>query len=1137
MSTKKKYRIRKAMGGENPGVMNPMSQFMTKAAQGMQQPSPEQIAMMQQEQMLQQQSSSQSENKVVSLIAQGMQQGVDPQEIVMQLLQAQIPENEIVNGFLQVTVLKAQESGKQISQEEGQALQSQIEQLVSTVMQQAQGSQQAQPSPEEMAAMEQEQVQQEQVQQEPRRAKGGFKRKLLESAREGKQTQTKIQDQTETPGSILPQPATLNTFIQGVKNEGNEFYAKEMTNVADSAGMFRRGGASDRKIARRASKQDPYDRGDRRALRQGLKSGEFNIDDLSESIGTGERLLPENYSNRDFKDIYKDLGTMGADFANTLMPQVFSHRNTDDEFSRKGTDLEDTDVDVYFKRKPFGRREWSISGLDYTSLPAYGGRGNYNADGTYAPYGTRTQTTYSKGVEGVRTIANEVNNANDDTDDPLIEREVNISGPVDPVMNYQNDPEGMFSDPSNDPLRQFTDPANPALSEAEQQALYEQEMAAKEAEGVINNPSDGSEMSLLEQLDYLKSQGHKSADLTPTYTDEEMPEENEKIVEEYKAEEEDEEEKESTENFKSAESIIKKYVAKGKTYKDFLKDFNDRKGDAKEFSWTYEYYPSKEDLVEMRKLFEKTEKAKKFDKSFLTKAVASVKEATSSNSNWLKQGEKLGFNNIDKAPPAYVESILKKYIDAGKTYDDFIKDRKIKNTEAWDLGIGWTQSGLEDNLSWIKNYPGWKTSRVAAEKNSYASGGSVHPDLYDYVYGGEDEIDPDQFKNITDPYFAPGGAFKEPKIDPALGVKRPSQEVQDYRENVYPTSKGIFGQVGDHLKGMVSPITQGQGWKGAINTAKEIIAPTDFTWLSQNKYGKKNALGYIGVDGLPNTIVRPWDEDSLYYNNETGYNTNNTGDRATGKYTNLDYSKKLFGKGRLNVTDTPVKTDRDGNPIQDSGMGFIDMFKGTEIPLPGNKPKIAFGGETLNKYVMAGEIDENFMEDQDGANFNLAENNEPKFDFSTCPEGWETDPTSECYKKSMEMGTDENEYKVNKARTIQAPVVNLMGEKAATTIVDWGTAIDNSKKFQHGFEQDRGSDTKAKTQSTDTGQGWDAITGYQSQVNSQFNEPVQVSSARPKNMNLFAAKGGQYAVGGVYEISAKDLDRIYAAGGTVEIIE
>ena len=1044
MSTKKKYRIRKAMGGENPGVMNPMSQFMTKAAQGMQQPSPEQIAMMQQEQMLQQQSSSQSENKVVSLIAQGMQQGVDPQEIVMQLFQAQIPENEIVNGFLQVTVLKAQESGKQISQEEGQALQSQIEQLVSTVMQQAQGSQQAQPSPEEMAAMEQEQVQ-----QEPQMSKGGFKRKLLESAREGKQTQTKIQDQTETPGSILPQPATLNTFIQGVKNEGNEFYAKEMTNVADSAGMFRRGGPSDRKIARRASKKDPYDRGDRRALRKGLNQGAFSIDDINESLGTGERLLPENYSNRDFKDIYKDLGTMGADFANTLMPQVFSHRNTDNEFSRKGTDLEDTDVDIYFKRKPFGRREWSISGLDYTSLPAYGGRGNYNADGTYAPYGTRTQTTYSKGVEGVRTIANEVNNINDGTDDPLIERDANTSGPVDPVMNYQNDPEGMFSDPSNDPLKQFTDPVN-ELSEAEQQALYEQEMAAKEAEGVINNPSDGSGMSLLEQLDYLKSQGNKSVDLTPTYTDEEMPEENEKTVEEYEAKQ---------------------------------------------------------------------------------------KEAASSNSNWLKQGEKLGFNNIDKAPPAYVKSILKKYIDAGKTYDDFIKDRKIKNTEAWDLGIGWTQSGLEDNLSWIKNYPGWKTSRVAAEKNSYASGGSVHPDLYDYVYGGEDEIDPDQFKNITDPYFAPGGAFKEPKIDPALGVKRPSQEVQDYRENVYPTSKGIFGQVGDHLKGMVSPITQGQGLKGAINTAKEIIAPTDFTWLSQNKYGKKNALGYIGVDGLPNTIVRPWDEDSLYYDNETGYNTNNTGDRATGKYTNLDYSKKLFGKGRLNVTDTPVKTDRDGNPIQDSGMGFIDMFKGTEIPLPGNKPKIAFGGETLNKYVMAGEIDENFMEDQDGANFNLAENNEPKFDFSTCPEGWETDPTSECYKKSMEMGTDENEYKVNKARTIQAPVVNLMGEKAATTIVDWGTAIDNSKKFQHGFEQDRGSDTKAKTQSTDTGQGWDAITGYQSQVNSQFNEPVQVSSARPKNMNLFAAKGGQYAVGGVYEISAKDLDRIYAAGGTVEIIE
>ena len=366
MANKKRYRIRKAKKGEQVSVVNPMQQFMQKAAQGMQQPSPEQMAMMQQEQMLQQQSASQSENKAMQVIAQGMQQGIAPQEIIAKLLQGGVPPNEVAEGLLQVTALKAQESGKQLSPEEGQALQAQVQELVSSVMQQMQGAQQQeQPSEEEMIAMQE----QEQMAQAPQMTKGGFKKQLLNEAREGREMQT------ETPGSILPQPATLNKFIEGVKNEGNEFYAKEMSNTADSAGMFRRGGErSDRWYAKQASKQDPYARRNRRALRRGLKQGVFGRDDVDESIISGESLLPENYSNRDFRDIYKDLGTMGADFASTFMPQVFSHRNTDNEFSRNGTGLEDTDVDIYFKRKPFGRREWSISGLDYTSLPAYGGR-------------------------------------------------------------------------------------------------------------------------------------------------------------------------------------------------------------------------------------------------------------------------------------------------------------------------------------------------------------------------------------------------------------------------------------------------------------------------------------------------------------------------------------------------------------------------------------------------------------------------------------------------------------------------------------------------------------------------------------------------------------------------------------------
>ena len=1538
---KRRYRIRKKTGGEQAGVSNPMNQFMQKAAQGMQQPSPEEMAMMQQQQIMQQQASAQSQgNQVIPAIDQAMQQGVEPAQIVMKLLESGVPQNEIIQGFLEITLGQAQESGQELTQEDAQTIQAQVEQLVGTVIQQMQGAQQQrQPSEEEMMAMQQQQ----QMAQAPQMSKGGFKRKLLKSAKEDRELQT----QTETPGSILPQPATLNTFIEGVKNEGNEFYAKEMSTAADSAGMFKHGGESkwwtDRKFARKASKQDPYERRDRRALRRGLEQGAFGRDDIDESLGTEESVLPENYSNRDFRDIYKDLGTMGADFASTFMPQVFSHRNTDNEFSRNGTGLEDTDVDIYFKRKPFGRREWSISGLDYTSLPAYGGRGNYNADGTYAPYGTRTQTTYSRGIEGVRTIANTINNANDGTDDPLIERDANISGPVDPIMNYQNDPEGMFSDPSNDPLRQFTDPANPALSEAaqaeaqaraeaearaEEARLYEQQMLEKEAQGVIDNPSDGSGMSLLEQLDYLKSQGHKSADLTPTYTDEEMPEENEKTVEEYEAKQK--------EAARRAAEPLNKWKRENKDKLDYIyNSFHTATGSelANLAKGTYEEadsyanmikwlrkHPDAKGLMEYQYVIEKYNNASAAEKAELEKKFKSAKELPAKNEarakaksdaarkkaytvdaakkyftdkypdykknpnyykitkvgegvynldgvdggtfmryeprldtyrtggavlpryngggllksaasgvnkylpglvnytkslplhrlnpfaqstlgpdyavgtansalNFFRDGTNSGavptsiqaYNN--KSGEGWVGSQEEPYLKGNRDiqyYDDaekYIQENSpmyntftnadesnllfqgIENANpqlinqkfpiaisippwnnkdvmrARNFGVPYPQSPADYRFKTFDNWKGWKDmkpeevtkmmntaqgkipSSVTGDKiseyilnnamankklntsknimnfelnnlnnrqmlvnnlvnrgsshsddinsgygtimnnpmyrelkgmegpmvgitnqglsepelndflrsqmlegihpqstiafdnnaaldnmryvealksqgnpmgmintkdeegnlkpvldseeiqrllfgnmsgrsklgphgdlkqdidgilkndqynannlwtNLNREGGAVHPDLYDYVYGGEDEMDP---------YFAPGGAFKEPKIDPALGVKRPSQEVQDYRENVYPTSKGIFGQVGDHLKSMVSPITQGQGIKGAFNTLGQAIAPTDFTWLSQNKYGKKNALGYIGVDGLPNTVVRPWDEDSLYYDNEAGYNTNNTGDRAVGNYTNLDYKKKPLRKGKLTVTDSPVKTDRDGNIVEDSKMGFLDMFKGTEIPLPGNKPKIAFGGETLNKYVMAGEIDENFMEDQEAPNLNLAENKEPDFDFSNCPEGWKTDPTTECYKKSMEMGTDENEYTENKARTINAPLIDIALDKSFNSVVDFSTAQNNANLFKQGFQEDAFSDMKAANTNYGINTGYD-LAGEKSMVNAQHNAPTHIGGPRDTGLNTFgASRGGQYAVGGVYDLTSAQVGAIMAAGGTVEIIE
>ena len=46
---KKKYRIYKAGGAQQGRVMNPTAQFLARAQEGMQQPSPEEMAMMQEQ--------------------------------------------------------------------------------------------------------------------------------------------------------------------------------------------------------------------------------------------------------------------------------------------------------------------------------------------------------------------------------------------------------------------------------------------------------------------------------------------------------------------------------------------------------------------------------------------------------------------------------------------------------------------------------------------------------------------------------------------------------------------------------------------------------------------------------------------------------------------------------------------------------------------------------------------------------------------------------------------------------------------------------------------------------------------------------------------------------------------------------
>ena len=182
---KKKYRIYKAGGAQQGRVMNPTAQFLARAQKGMQQPSEEEMAMMQQQAMQQQQGQPQMQQQggqdqmmqqLVAAIGQAMQNGDQPEEVIAKLLQDQVEPQMVVEALVELGMPMEE-----------------VDQLMSSVIQQLEGGQeQGQPSEEEMMAMQQQQMAeqappQEQLAEEAPMSKGGYVKKKLKKAQEGMQ--------------------------------------------------------------------------------------------------------------------------------------------------------------------------------------------------------------------------------------------------------------------------------------------------------------------------------------------------------------------------------------------------------------------------------------------------------------------------------------------------------------------------------------------------------------------------------------------------------------------------------------------------------------------------------------------------------------------------------------------------------------------------------------------------------------------------------------------------------------------------------------------------------------------------------------------------------------------------------------
>lgn len=116
---------------------------LRRAQEGMQQPSPEEMAMMQQQQR---QGGQDEMGQIIQEVVAALQRGADPSEVVMSLLQNNIPPDAIVQIFTQLGAEPQQAAG-----------------IVQQVMAQAQGGGQEQPMSEEEAMMMQQQQMQQQA--------------------------------------------------------------------------------------------------------------------------------------------------------------------------------------------------------------------------------------------------------------------------------------------------------------------------------------------------------------------------------------------------------------------------------------------------------------------------------------------------------------------------------------------------------------------------------------------------------------------------------------------------------------------------------------------------------------------------------------------------------------------------------------------------------------------------------------------------------------------------------------------------------------------------------------------------------------------------------------------------------------
>ena len=522
---KKKYRIYKAGGAQQGRVMNPTAKFLAKAQMGMQQPSPEEMEMMEQQAMQQQGQPQMSEEQM-------MQQQEQVQRMVI----------ELIEDYAELTQADPKKIYETLQATENpQEQQAMLDQMAEVVQKANAGAE------EEVEAAEQPM------------SKGGYVKsrlKQLKKAQEGMETPEELEQTPTINDTPDGRESLVSNFNQSLKSTAQNASYKQQAEQEFDSGNYQFGGGKERRQQRRTN----------RRLRRAFK-------DIPMAYGINQMGVPSSGIN-----VFAPAMMQMPSQKEIIKSENAENSEVTNEFNPQGVNIKGS-----MKYGLFGRPkkyEFEMSGMPGAFTPFMGGM-----------FGAGAMSTGSSGYYRSGT----------DWQDP-----------VKAYVKFNNEANVVTNADEENKIREIS-----GATDAEVKAISD---TNKEVQNVIDNTLDDSGMSLLEQLDYLKSQGHKSADLTPTYTNEEMPEENEKTVEEYEAKQ---------------------------------------------------------------------------------------KEAASSNSNWIKQGEKLGFDNVDNAPPIEVERELNRYIAEGKEWQDLISDREELEKIFF---TGEKNKLTSEDLQWLKSYPGWKNS-------------------------------------------------------------------------------------------------------------------------------------------------------------------------------------------------------------------------------------------------------------------------------------------------------------------------------------------------------------------------------------------------------------------------------------------